>query len=307
MRFALPPAIIDRADAPRPVHPQLQQCLTLAILFVLGKLSAHIHVGWMQAIGMVLWAGLIEHGGYRIRFRTHAFVAYSACSTAIGVMLMLAAPPWIYLAVIALALLQKHAVRVDGTHFFNPSNFALIAGMVFFYYQAHPIRGQLGSDLWIMAVLAVLAIWILVRVDRWVIPIVFSISYLGLEYAWVVGFDPTMVFEDVYRRFYAVSFVVFVLFMLTDPRTTPVARWAQICFGILVAVVGAGLDHGYGFRVQHLFMALFVLSPWVPLLHAGIGARRKVFFASVALFLLAIGAIIFIESQPPYYYEMTGT
>jgi Na+-translocating ferredoxin:NAD+ oxidoreductase RnfD subunit len=100
--------------------------------------------------------------------------------------------------------------------------------------------------------------------------------------------------------------VVFVAFMLTDPRTTPSNTWQQVVFGIMIALGASWMDRAYGFRVQHLFMVLFALSPWISYLTVKSSEKQKTFFVSLALFLLAISVIIFIESQPPYYFEMDG-
>ncbi len=288
-------------------HPQLQQAVTLLTLFSLGEYAGYMHLGWRDALAVLAWAGVVEHLFWWARRQEIRFVSYSAFSTAIGVMLMLAASAvWMYAAVITLALAQKHWLQVDHRHFFNPSNFALIVGMVLFYHQTHIVLGQLGDTPWLRWIVVILAGGILLRVDRWMIPLGFTVSYLVLEYLWVVTWDPVMTFEDVYRRFYAVSFVVFVAFMLTDPRTTPARKNRQALFGVVIAVSAAGMDRLYGFRVQHLFLVLFVLSPLVPWIEAGHGRKRKMVLPSLGLFLLALVVAVFLENQPPYYFDMEG-
>ncbi len=288
------------------MHPQLQQVLTLLGLFALGKGAAHIYPSWMLASFVLAWSLFLEHVLIYYQHRRVAYVSYSAGSTALGVLLMMATSQgWIYGAVIALALVQKHFVTRQGHHFFNPSNFALMMALLLFYSQAHVILGQLGDAWWMRGVVLVLAGAILVRVERWIIPLVFVAGYLVAEYIWVVGYDPMVTFETVYERFYSVSLVVFVAFMLTDPRTTPALRWQQGLFGLLVALIATALDRGHGFRVQHLFMALFVLSPWVPWLQAK-QKDTQLLRWGVLLSFVAIGAIILIENRPPYYFEMEG-
>jgi hypothetical protein len=290
------------------LHPQLQQLLTLLVLFVLGKYYACIHIGWIQAAGLLFFSGVVEHLLLFFDQRKRTHLSYSAFSTAIGVMLMLVTyDGWILGVVTALALMQKHFIRVHERHFFNPSNFALIVGMILFYRQAHIVLGQLGDDIWLRLLVVVLAMLILVRVDRWLISVVFVLSYLLFEYLFVVHYDPVMTFEEIYERFYAVSFVVFVAFMLTDPRTTPDSKWYQVLFGGGIAIVAAWMDRHFGFRVQHLFMVLFLFSVWVPFSGREMADRKKIFFVAQLLFFLAVGAIIFIENQPPYYFDMQGT
>jgi hypothetical protein len=286
---------------------QLQQALTLIVLVALARGYAYGYLDPWR-IGMLLLIAVVaEHVLLFVREGRIGYFSYSALSTALGVVLMMAAPHlWIYGVVIVLALIQKHFLVYRGRHFFNPSNFALMAAMVLFYRQAHVVLGQMGDALWLEATVLFLALAVLVRVDRWVIPVVFAVTYAGAAYLWIVGYDPVVTFEDIYERFESVSFAVFTVFMLTDPRTTPSVWWQQIIFGAVIALVAVGLDRWDGLRVQHVFMALFALSPWVVWLEASARERKGALKRSVLLFLLAVGAIIMIEIQPPYYYEMDG-
>jgi len=285
---------------------QLEQFAILMILLVAGKATAYVYLDWSEVLLLVVSAAVIEHGLLWIKHRTITYFSFSALSTSLGVALMLAAPTvWIYLLVLLLALFQKHFVIVEHRHFFNPSNFALIAAMMLFYGRAHIVTGQMGEAWWIELLVVVLAALILVRADRWRIPIVFVISYLLFQYAWVAGYDPMLRFEDVWERFYSVSFLIFVAFMLTDPRVTPSGGWQQAAFGVMVALLATGMDRWFGFRVQHLFVVLFGISLWVPLIESGRSASQRMWRVTLILFLLAIGAIITIEHQPPYYYEMS--
>ncbi len=287
--------------------PQLHQFLTLVIVFVLGKTTAHVSPGWGEAALLLVFAWGVEHALIRIRQGSLTYISYSSLSTTLGILLMLAvSEAWIYGILILLALVQKHIVTLEGRHFFNPSNFALIVGMVFFYHEAHVVLGQMGERLWLQGVVVGLGVLILLRVERWRIPIVFVVGYLLFEYLWVVGYDPVMTFEDVLDRFSSVAFVVFVTFMLTDPRTTPSREMWQGAFALAIAAGGAMLDRWFGFRVQHLFMVLFLLSVWVPLMEAEKNKRKMVVRVTIPIALLAIGAIIYLELQPPYYFAMDG-
>jgi len=211
---------------------------------------------------------------------------------------------WIPALLIVAGLAQKHLLVWRDRHFYNPSNFALIVGLLFFYRQAHIVLGQLGHERWLGAAVLLLGLLILLRVGRWIIPLVFTLAYLLFQIRGVAGYDPTLIPETVIYRFFSVSFLVFILFMLTDPRTTPRRGWQQALFALGVAALASWLDALHGFRVQHLFMALFLLSPLVPLLSREAWRERSLLFFSIALFLLSLGAIIQIESQPPYYFEM---
>lgn len=289
------------------LHPQLQQLINLFFLLVVGKYVAHIYLTWKEIIGILLFTFLIEHVFYYLRSKTLNFISFSSLSTAIGVMLMMVTTHYtIYFIVLFFALLEKQFLHYHKRHFFNPSNFALIVGLFYFYNDAHLILGQLGHEIWILWCVGILAISILYRVNRWIIPVGFVLTYLLFQYFMIVQSDPMLIMEDIYYRFYSVSFMVFILFMLTDPRTTPTKKWTQICFATAISLLTTLLDYYYGFRVQHLFMVLFFCSPWVVLIeeYKNSTDRKTLLLMTLIIVFLALSAIIYIQIQPPYYFEM---
>jgi len=290
------------------IYPQFQQLINLGLLLLLGKYTAHIYLPWKHILLILLVTVCIEHLMLYMKENEITFFSFSSLSTAIGVMLMMVTSSiWITILLITFGLFQKHFLQYKNEHFFNPSNFALMMGLLFFYQDAHIVLGQLGDSTGLGIVVALLGISILYRVDRWIIPLSFFIVYLVLQYVFVVSNDPVLIMENIYDRFYSVSFMVFILFMLTDPKTTPQKGWQQIMFSVFIAAVATLLDYIHGFRVQHLFMSLFVLSPLVPLLMNWKKFHYKTLLVmSIAMLFLSLSAIIYIEMKPPYYFEMEG-
>ena len=284
--------------------PQLHQNINLLFLLVVGSYVAHIYLGWRQIIAILLFSLVIEHFFLYLNKDRKFYFSYATLSTAVGVIvLMYATQLWIYFFAIALGLFQKHFITIQGKHLFNPSNFALIMVLLFYYQDAHMATGQLGDTPWLVALISLLAVVILIRVDRWVIPLAFVIFYLGFEYCLVVGHDVTILFEDIYERLYAATFVLFIYFMLTDPPVTPICRSMQILYASCIALIAAGMDRYFGYRVQHLFMAVFLLSPLVVLFQMEMERSTRLKQLLIIL-LITIGVVTYIEFQPPYYFEM---
>jgi len=281
---------------------QLHQFLNLLIVFTIGYLTSNIYISFSYFIIFLLYAYTVDNLYLYYHYRDKYRISYSSLSTTIGiVMMMVATKEYILLVLLSLAILQKHLISIDSKHFFNPSNFALIMGLLLFYDKTHIVLGQLGDDLWFISLLVVMAIVMLMRVDRWIVPIGFVLSYIFAEYFWVVSYDPVMIMDVVYDRFYSISFILFVLFMLTDPKTTPSVWYGQALFGSMIAVGGALMDRYYGFRVEHLFEVLFVLTPLFKIYEP---REKKISKLALLLFVLSLGAIIYIQNQPPYYFEM---
>lgn len=278
------------------------QALNLSILVVVGHYLAYLYLPlWEIALWVIYGLG-VEHLLVYLRRGRVRYLSYSSLSTVFGVMLMTVAFHWwIYAVVIFVALLQKHILRIEGRHLFNPSNAALIVLLLFFPDDGGVVFGQLGDTLWFASAVMIVGAVILWVADRWMIPLIFSISYLVLQYLLIVGYDPTIYLDDIYWRFASVSFVVFLFYMLTDPRTTPLLHKMQAFFGVGIATVATLLDLICGYRLQHLFVALFVLSGLRILAWNTVDIRVK----TVLVFVLIV-AIISIESHPPIYFAMDG-
>ncbi len=291
------------------VSPQMQQLINLVFLLLLAKYTAYLYLPWSSVLFILFITVLLAETINYLKYKNIALFPYSSLSTAIGVMLMMVTThTWILLTLIFFGLLQKHWLQIGERHFFNPSNFALILGLLLFYRDAHIVTGQLGDALWLWMTVVLIGLFILYRVNRWIIPVVFTAGYIFFQYIWVVEADPVMTMEEVIERFYSVSFIVFILFMLTDPRTTPQKYGWQIIFALTVSMTAALLDYFNAFRVQHLFLALFAISLWVPLqtLWHQKALRSRLVGITAVLFFLVLGAIITIENNPPYYFEMEG-
>jgi hypothetical protein len=284
---------------------QLHQNLNLLFLLIVGSFTAQIHLSWVDVVLVLSFTLFIEHLFLYFNPQRTFYLSYSSISTAVGVVVLMYSPQlWIYFVVIALGLFQKHFVTIHNKHLFNPSNFSLMMALLLFYNDAHMVLGQLGEELWLSGVVFVVALVMLVRVNRWIIPIAFTLFYLILQYALVVAYDPVMIFEDIYHRFYSVTFTLFIYFMLTDPPVTPSKWYYQILFSFLVALFVSLLDRVYGFRVQHLFMSVFLFSMFTPLLKEKM--EFKILIKVGLILFLVIGVIILIEIQEPYYFEMQG-
>jgi hypothetical protein len=284
---------------------QLQQFINLLLVCTLGYFSANMYLSW-YAIGTILLVSFFsEHILVWIKEKKIDYFSYSSLTTSIGVVLMMVSTDYlVYFVVIIFALVQKHFLRLETGHLFNPSNFALIMGLLIFYDKAHIVLGQLGDALWLLYVVLLMGVIILWQAKRWIISLCFVLFYLCFQYILIVSTDPLVIFEDIYERFYSISFIVFVLFMLTDPRTTPFKVGEQIVFSFFLAGMSTSMDFVYGFRIQHLFLVLFLGSAFYALF-----VRQKLYsykdkMRAGVLFILVLSVIIFIQIQEPYYFEM---
>lgn len=285
---------------------QLHQSVNLLLLLVIGSLTANVHLTWMDMLFILLLTLFIEHLFLFFNSNRTFYFSYASLTTAVGVMVLIyTSSLWIYLIIITLGLAQKHFLLLGSKHFFNPSNFALIMALLFFYEDAHFVTGQFGDEILFSMVVFVLALSILVRVGRLLIPFLFIFFYLLLQYLLVVYFDPTITFQQIYHRFYSITFMLFIYFMLTDPLVTPSKWQEQVIFVFLVILGATLLDRFYGFRVQHLFMSLFFMTFFVHYKRYKKLSQHELKLVVTILFLVIV-SLVYIEYQPPYYFEMNG-
>ncbi len=220
------------------------------------------------------------------------FFPYSAATTAMSTMLMLYATSWyIYLFAITVGLSQKILIRAGQRHLFNPSNFAIVMAMLFFHKKAEIVTGQLGDDTLLLLLVTLFAIVMLLLAKRVLIPLLFAFLYLLFEYLFVVSQDPVLMFEDFVLSLYSVSTVVFLFFMITDPKTTPNGYAAQALFAAVLAAFSTLLDLLYAYSMLHPFLALFATAPLFAII------EQRCFKMRYIWFILALSVIIILKSN----------
>lgn len=275
-------------------------------MLFLGVTFSYVHLSWMNIVIILFFTLFVEHLFLYLNKERPFYFSYASLTTAVGVMVLIYANAlWIYFVIITLGLAQKHFLLVKERHLFNPSNFALIVGLFLFYDDAHIIAGQFGDEVLFSMIVLVLAFSILVRVDRFLIPFLFLFFYLLLQYLLILPFDPVVTFQEIYHRFFSVTFMLFIYFMLTDPRVTPEKWEEQVIFIFLVVLAATLLDRYYGYRVQHLFMSLFFFSFWIHYRRFKSMSLRELKLVMTILFLVVVMLFV-IQSQEPYYFEMNG-
>jgi len=282
---------------------QFQQLINLFLLLLIAKFNNTLQTDWAFVVLLSLYALIFES---TINYYTlnKIYIPYSAIITAFGVILMVGWLKWyIPFIIIALALLQKRFLTIEQRHIFNPSNFALIVAILLFYPKASPIIGELGYQGYftIYAVL-ILSIFILIRVNRLTVAIAFIIFYTLLEYLILGSSDPMWHIDDFLTKFYTTSFIVYTLFMLTDPITTPNSFTKQLIFGASTATLAVTLDYFIGQKVWNLFLALFLSSILTIQIYRKVEKKECVKY--LVVLILSITVAFIICSKKAIYFSM---
>jgi hypothetical protein len=241
--------------------PRLHVAAVIVTIHVLGQVELGFQVSVPQILAAILTCAIIDMAVTFHRRRSFVWPA-SAMLTGSGVALILRVPTtppgdhwsthawYVFAGVAAFSLSTKYFIRYRGSHVFNPSNIGLvIVFIVFGSTRVEPLDfwwAPLGSGLLLAyAVILVGGLLITARLGLLATAAAFWLTLaagLGIlaasghcmvarwAFAPVCGFD--------YWRVIMTSpeVLIFLFFMITDPKTVPSGRVGRVAFGVLVAV-----------------------------------------------------------------------
>jgi enediyne biosynthesis protein E5 len=185
-------------------------------------------------------------------------------------LLLRADDPSVHAAAGVIAILSKFVLRVGDKHVFNPAGFAIVA-LLLLSDHVWISPGQWGASIWFAALVGFCAILVLHAARRADIAIFFLLSHaaLLLARAWWLG-DPLAI---PLHQLQSGSLLIFAFFMISDPRTSPDARFGRFIFAAAVALAAHWLAFSMQMRPA-LYFALIALSPLTFLLDRILPAER---------------------------------
>ena len=240
--------------------PRLHVASVIITIHILGQVGLHFHVSIPQILAAILTTATIE---VALTFRqTRSFVwPASAMLTGSGVALILRVvgtppdDPWntygwyIFAGVAAFSLMTKYVIRYRGTHIFNPSNIGLVIAFIvlgsaviepldFWWAPLHPpmaiaYLAIIGGGLLITRRLRLLGLaasfWVTLAIGVGIL----AASGHSITTNW--AFEPVSGFDFWRVIVTSPEVMIFLFFMITDPKTVPAGRVGRVVFGILVA------------------------------------------------------------------------
>jgi hypothetical protein len=332
--------------------PRLHVAAVIITVHVLGQVGLGFRVSVPQILAAILTCAILE---IVITFRqTRSFVwPASAMLTGSGVALILrvvGTPAgdhwttyawWLYAAVAGLSLLSKYVIKTSKGHVFNPSNIGLVVTFVLlgttrvepldFWWAPLEVPMLLayavilGGGLAITRRLHLLplaaAFWVTLALGVGLLAATGHCMVATWSFAPVCGAD--------FARTILTSpeVMVFLFFMITDPRTVPAGKVGRVVFGVLVGIASTLLmapqTDEFGTKVGLLagLVALCALRPildrlvpqaktsaddlgsWLRGLATGgkpspAPARRVGAVVAAALLVVALGASVVLAGTP---------
>jgi Na+-translocating ferredoxin:NAD+ oxidoreductase RnfD subunit len=244
--------------------PRLHLAAVIISLQVLGQVAFDFRVSIAQILIALGVCALLEFG---IAFWRQHLIMWpaSALITGNGVAFILRVPGtqhgdwwslngwWIYAATAAGSLLSKHVIRFRGRHIFNPSNIGLVVCFLLIGPEkAEPLDFWWGPmSAWMVVALVIIVaggVLILSRVHLLEIAVVFWLAFataIGVlaatGHAMTANWHLGPITGASFWLAVALSpeILVFLFFMITDPKTTPSGRRPRIAYAVAVALLAA--------------------------------------------------------------------
>ena len=248
---------------PKVRDPRLHVAMVVITIHVLGQIGLGFHVSVPQIVAAILTTFIL---GVAIAFRSSkAFIwPASAMLTGSGVALILRVPDtppddhwtfhkwWVFAAIAAVSLATKHLIQYRGAHLFNPSNVGLVAAFLILGSQrVEPLDFWWAPfEGWMIVAYAVILVGGLLITRRlrllsmamtfWV-TLALGVGLLAASGHCITArwaFGPVCDSEFWRVIVFSPEVLIFLFFMITDPKTVPAGRVGRVVFGFLVAVLG---------------------------------------------------------------------
>jgi Na+-translocating ferredoxin:NAD+ oxidoreductase RnfD subunit len=274
--------------------PRLHVAFVIISIHVLGQLGLNFQISIPQILAAILAAALLE---VAITFRQTRSLVWpaSAMLTGSGVALIMrvvgtsADDPWsfsaweIFAGVAAFSLLTKYVIKYRGSHVFNPSNIGLVvAFLVLGVTRVEPLDFWWAPlNVWMLTAYVLIIgggllitrrLHLLELAGTYWIALAIGLGVLAASgHCMVARWSFTPVCGIDFWRVIVTSpeVLIFLFFMITDPKTVPAGRVGRVVFGLLVAVVSVLLmapqTDEWGTKVG-LLASLVVVTAVRPLL-----------------------------------------
>jgi Na+-translocating ferredoxin:NAD+ oxidoreductase RnfD subunit len=240
--------------------PRLHVAAVIISVHVLGQVALGFRVSVPQILAAILACAILE---VAITFRTaRAFVwPASAMLTGSGVALILRDvgtrphQPWsvdawyLFAAVAGLSLLSKYVIKYRGSHVFNPSNIGLVVAFLVlgssrvepldFWWAPLNLPTILAYGVIIVGGFLITrrlrllglaaSFWLALSAGLGILAMSGHCMVANWAFAPVCGFDFWRVVVT------SPEVMIFLFFMITDPKTVPAGQVGRIVFGLAVA------------------------------------------------------------------------
>lgn len=241
--FKIPPSYIS---------PLLISAILLGAYLSFGLLDSYAN--FLTALGAAFITELVLSKLVTGKWRNLTSAYISGISVGI---LIRSTLYWPYALCAALSIASKYVLTYRGRHLWNPSNFGIVAMLILASDSMAILSIQWGNNMWAIFIIWIIGFVALAKVDR------FHICFTYVSFFLLFGFIRSWLSGDPYLAEIAPitgpMYQLFVLFMITDPKTTVKTRKGQYTVAFLIAFVE--MIFRLNEAVYAPFYALFIVGP----------------------------------------------
>lgn len=177
--------------------------------------------------------------------------------------------PFVLCAMISIA--SKYVLRYKGRHLWNPTNFGIVMIILLASDYAAVLSIQWGSNMW-----AMLVIWLVGFIVLWQVRLFHVSAVYVLSFVAFAGLRSLLTGDHFMSEVAPLTgpmYQLFVLFMITDPKTTVSTRTGRCLVAFLIAFAE------FFFRLNEAvyapFYALFLIGPIALLLELWLQDQKR--------------------------------
>jgi len=240
--------------------PRLYQIAVLSSLLIYGIFALRFDLKGPQVL-LSLGTVLLVQYVCTVLFKLPHYDPKSALISGLSLCLLLRSNSLTLVFIAAvITIASKFLLRWKGKHVFNPTNFGIVA-MILFTGEVWVSPGQWGNIAFFGFLMACLGGLVVNRASRSDVTYAFIFFYLALVFGRSLYLGEPM--RIPVHRLESGALLLFTFFMISDPKTTPNSRVGRILFAFLVAW-GAWYVQFRMFRTNGLLWSLAFFSMLVP-------------------------------------------
>jgi enediyne biosynthesis protein E5 len=252
------------------------------VLITCVVIAAHISFGvldsWTKFIAAILAAMATELVLHKITTGEWRNLSSAYISGNSAGILVRSPLTWPFVLCAMISITSKYVLRYKGRHLWNPTNFGIVAIIFIASDYAAVLSIQWGSNMWAMLLIWIVGFFALWQVRLFHVSFAYVCSFF--LFAWIRSLMVGDPFMAEISPITGPMYQLFVLFMITDPKTTVSTAHGRILVAFLIGLVE------FFFRLNEAvyapFYALFVVGPialivedWIHSRNVGSDSHRK--------------------------------
>lgn len=239
------------------IPPRLVGPILISAIVVAAHISFGVLDGWNK-FGVAILAAMVTESLFsklmtgKWRDLSSAYISGNSAGILVRSPMI-----WPFALCAAISIASKYVFRFRGTHIWNPTNFGIVIMLLIASDSMAVLSIQWGSNMWAMVMIWVVGFVVISKVKLFHVCAVYVLSFLA--FAWVRSYMAGGLFLAEIAPLTGPMYQLFVLFMITDPKTTVSTVKGRMLVVFMIAFVE--MFFRLGEAVYAPFYALFIVGP----------------------------------------------